>query len=276
MRYTVDRAMTFLFSLCALAAVSMLLLILIYVLVKGFPALNLDFFTQRPLPFGEVGGGIAPAILGTLSMVGLAALMGVPIGIGTAIYLSEFGRGWFALIVRFVIDVIAGIPSIVVGVFVWTLLVRHVVGNFNGFAGSVALAIIMIPIVTRTVEEVLRLVPDILREASLALGIPKWKTIMAVVVPTAKSGVVTGVVLSMARAGGETAPLLLTALGNQFFSLDFLRPMASLPVQIYNYAVAPYDDWHTKAWGSALVLIMVISVLSFITRRVTHNSLTER
>lgn len=274
-RQLVDKLMTGLITLCAVLAVAMLVFILAYVIIRGVPALNLAFFTERPLPMGEVGGGVAPAIIGTLMMMAAAALMGVPIGIGTAIYLAEYGRGRFATIVRFLIDLISGIPSIVVGVFVWALLVRQIIGHFSGLAGSVALAIIMIPIVTRTVEEVLRLVPDMYREASLALGVPRWKTIIAIVLPTAKSGVITGVVLSMARAGGETAPLMLTALGNQFFSFDLWQPMAALPVQIYNYAVAPYDDWHTKAWGAALILIMVVGLLSFITRQVTRGGLSK-
>ena len=272
-RMLVDQLMRGLIIGCAALAVFVLAAILLHVTVNGLPALNVPFFTERPLPIGEVGGGVAPALIGTLMMVGTAALIGVPIGVGTAIYLAEYGRGRFATIVRFTIDLISGIPSIVIGVFVWATMVRGVVGTFNGLAGAVALAIIMIPIVTRTVEEVLRLVPDMLREASLALGVPRWKTILAIVVPTAKSGVITGVVLSMARAGGETAPLLLTALGNQFFNYNLLQPMASLPVQIYNYAVAPYDDWHAKAWGAALILIVVVGLLSFITRQVTRGSL---
>jgi phosphate transport system permease protein len=174
--------------------------------------------------------------------------------------------------VRFSLDVLAGMPSIVIGVFVWAFLVRQLVGQYSGLAGSVALAVIMIPIVTRTVEEILRLVPDSLREASLALGVPRWRTILGVVLPTARVGVITGVMLSLARAGGETAPLLLTALGNQFFSTDMLQPMASLPVQIYTYAVSPYEDWHTKAWGSALVLVAVIGILSLTTRVATRRS----
>lgn len=266
-RQVVDRVATAAITACAGLAVTILVIILGYVVVRGLPALNVAFFTERPLPYGEVGGGVAPAIMGTLTMLAVAALAGVPVGIGTAIYLAEFGRGRFAALVRFVVDLIAGLPSIVVGVFVWALLVRGVVGQYNALAGSVALAIIMIPIVTRTVEEILRLVPDSLREASLALGLPRWITILRVVLPTARSGIASGVVLSLARAGGETAPLLLTALGNQFFSYDLLNPMAALPIQIYNYAVAPYDDWHTKAWGSALVLIVVIGLLSFLTRR---------
>ena len=257
---------------CAASGVLILGLILGYIVIRGLPALNLDFFTQRPLPFGEVGGGVAPAILGTLVMLGVAAVIGLPVGIATAIYLSEFGRGRLATAVRFAIDLLAGLPSIVVGVFVWAFLVRHVIGNFAGLAGGVALSIIVIPIVTRTVEEMLRLVPNTLREASYALGVPVWKTILRVVLPSAKGGIITGVVLALARAGGETAPLLLTALGNQFFNLDLLEPMAALPLQIYAYAVSPYEDWHTKAWGSSLVLIFVIGTLSLATRLVTRGS----
>lgn len=257
---------TGLVGVSAVLAVAVLLLILAHVVVNGLPALNVPFFTERPLPPGEVGGGVAPAILGTLAMVAVAGVVGVPIGVATGIYLSEIGGGQFARVVSFLVDLIAGLPSIVIGVFVWASLVRNVVGNYNAFAGGIALAIIMVPIITRTVEETLRIVPDNLREASLALGVPRWKTIVSVVLPTARAGVITGVVLSLARAGGETAPLLLTALGNQFFSLDLFQPMASLPVQIYNYARSPYDDWHTKAWGGALVLIALIGILSALTR----------
>jgi phosphate transport system permease protein len=210
--------------------------------------------------------------MGTLTMLAIASALALPLGLGTAIYLSEFGRGGFARLVRFVLDTLAGVPSIVIGVFVWALLVRQVIGQYSGLAGAVALAIIMVPIVTRTVEEILRLVPDSLREASLALGVPRWRTILGVVLPTARAGVITGVMLSLARAGGETAPLLLTALGNQFFSTDLLAPMASLPVQIYSYAVSPYEDWHTKAWGSALVLMAVVGCLSLVTRLATRGA----
>jgi phosphate transport system permease protein len=252
--------------LCAAVAVAVLLIILGHVAIQGLPSLNVAFFTERPLPPGEVGGGVAPAILGTLEMLAVAGIIGIPVGVATAIYLSEYGRGNLARAVSFTIDLIAGLPSIVIGVFVWAWLVRNVVGQYNGLAGGVALAIIMVPILTRTVEETLRLVPDPLREASLALGIPRWKTILRVVLPTAQAGVITGVVLSLARAGGETAPLLLTALGNQFFNLDLLQPTAALPIQIYNYARSPYADWQAKAWGGALVLITLIGVLSALTR----------
>jgi phosphate transport system permease protein len=261
---------------CALAGVAILAVILGYIVLRGAPALNLAFFTERPLPYGEVGGGVAPAILGTLQMVGVAALISVPLGIGTAIYLSEFGRGRFADAVRFSLDLLAGIPSIVIGVFVWAFLVRQVIGNYAGIAGGVALAIIAIPIVARTVEEMLRLVPNTLREASYALGVPVWKTVLLVVLPSAKSGILTGVVLALARAAGETAPLLLTALGNQFFNYDLFQPMAALPLQIYNYAVSPYEDWHTKAWGSSLVLILVIGSLSLLARLAVRGSPISR
>jgi len=271
-RRAVDRLATGLIAGAALLGVAILAVILGYVVWRGAPAINLDFFTQRPLPYGEVGGGVFPAIAGTLTMLVLASVLALPLGLGTAIYLSEYGRGRFASVVRFTLDVLAGMPSIVIGVFVWALLVRQIVGQYSAIAGSVALAIIMIPIVTRTVEEILRLVPDSLREASLALGVPRWRTILRVVLPTARAGVITGVMLSLARAGGETAPLLLTALGNQFFSTNLLQPMASLPVQIYNYAVSPYDDWHTKAWGSALVLVTVVGALSLITRLATRKA----
>lgn len=265
-RVLIDHVATGLIVTAAAVGVIALLLILGYVVVRGAPALNVAFFTERPLPYGEVGGGVAPAILGTLTMLAVAAAIAIPLGLATAIYLAEIGRGKLAQVVRLTIDLLAGLPSIVVGVFVWALLVRHLVGQYSGLAGSVALALIMIPIITRTVEEILRLVPNHLREASLALGVPRWRTILSVVLPTARAGVATGVMLSLARAGGETAPLLLTALGNQFFSFNLLEPMAALPVQIYAYAVAPYDDWHTKAWGSALVLVAVTGCLSFLTR----------
>lgn len=271
-RKLVDQIFTTLVVLSALLGVAILALLLFYIILRGAPALNVAFFTERPLPYGEPGGGVAPAILGTLQMLAVAALLGIPIGLGTGIYLVEFGHGRFAEAIRFTVDLIAGLPSISVGVFVWSLIVRHVIGNFAGLAGAIALAIIMVPIVARTAEEMLRLVPDTLREASLALGVSRRRTILNVVLPTARTGLVTGTVLALARAGGETAPLLLTALGNQFFNFDLLQPMAALPIQIYNYAVGPYEDWHTKAWGASLVLIGVIATLSLLTRWATSRS----
>lgn len=258
--------MTGLVGLCTVIGVVILWLILGYVIVRGLPAMNLAFFLEGPVPIGQVGGGVRPALQGSILILFFACLIGVPIGVLTAIYLAEFGNNRLADGVRFVIDLLAGLPSIVVGVFIWALLVQRVIGNYSGFAGAAALAIIMIPIIARTVEAILRLVPNTMREASLALGVPTWRTILKVVLPAAKSGIITGVVLSMARAGGETAPLLLTTLGNTFTSWNMMQPMAALPVQIYNYSISPYADWHVKAWGSALVLIALIGALSLIAR----------
>lgn len=260
-----------LLMLGTLLAVALLVTILGYVIFRGLPALSIDFFTQRPLPFGEVGGGVAPALIGTLILAAISGALAIPIGIAAAIFVVEYQSGRFAAPVRFAAELISGLPSIVIGVFVWAFLVRGVVGNYAAIAGSVALAVIMIPIVARTVEEVLRLVPHSLREAALALGAPKWKVILAIVLPTARAGVITASVLALARSAGETAPLLLTALGNDFFSTDLLRPIGALPLQIYRYAISPYDDWHTKAWGASLVLVIVIGAIGLLLRVVARQ-----
>jgi phosphate transport system permease protein len=252
-------------------AVALLVTILGYVMFRGLPALNIDFFTQRPLPVGEVGGGVAPALIGTLILAAVSDAIATPIWIVAAIFVVEYQSGRFAAPVRFAAELIAGLPSIVIGVFVWAFLVRGVVGHYAAIAGGVALAVIMIPIVARTVEEVLRLVPHSLREAALALGAPKWKVILAIVLPTARAGVITASVLALARSAGETAPLLLTALGNDFFSTDLLRPIGALPLQIYRYAISPYDDWHTKAWGASLVLVIVIGAIGLALRVVARQ-----
>jgi phosphate transport system permease protein len=261
-----ERTMQVLLALSALGAATLLVIILGYVIVRGAPALNIAFFTERPLPFGVEGGGVGPAVVGTVILSVLAGVLAIPIGIASAIFVTEFRSGRLAPAVRFAAELIAGLPSIVVGVFVWAFLVRGIIGNYAALAGAIALAIIMVPIVARTVEEVLRLVPQSLREAGLALGAPRWRVVLSIVVPTARAGIATAVVLAVARAAGETAPLLLTALGNLFFSTDLLRPISALPIQIYQYAASPYDDWHTKAWGSSLVLVGVIALLSLALR----------
>jgi phosphate transport system permease protein len=270
-RHVLETTMVVVLGAATLLAATLLVLILGYVVVRGLPALDLAFFTERPRPFGVAGGGIAPALIGTLLIGLLAGAIAVPIGISAAIFVVEYRSGRWAGVVRFAAELMAGLPSIVVGVFVWAFLVRGVIGNYAGIAGSVALAVIMVPIVGRTAEEVLRLVPTSLREAALALGAPRWRVTMSVVLPTARAGLATAVVLAVARAAGETAPLLLTALGNVFFSTDLLKPMAALPLQIYQYAVAPYDDWHTKAWGASLVLVTVIAVVSLVLRLVIRR-----
>lgn len=266
-RRTVNALMTGLIGGSALIGVSILFIILGYIIVKGAPALNLDFFIKSPPPLGEAGGGVAHAIRGSLLIVALASLVGIPVGLGAGIYLAEFGRGRFANAVRFVADLMTGLPSIAIGAVAWALLVKRGIGTYNAVAGSVALAIIMIPIITRTSEEILKLVPNNLREASLALGTPRWKTITSVVLPVARSGVLTGVILSIARVSGETAPLLLTVLGNNFASNNLRGPMAALPLEIYTYATkSPFADSYTKAWGASLVLIIIIGLLSLFVR----------
>ncbi len=270
-RRVVNGVVLALLMLGTLLAVALLVTILGYVIVRGLPALNIDFFTQRPLPFGEVGGGVAPALIGTLILAAISGAIAIPIGIAAAVFVVEYQSGRFAQPVRFAAELIAGLPSIVIGVFVWAFLVRGVVGHYAAIAGGVALAVIMVPIVARTVEEVLRLVPHSLREAALALGAPKWKVILTIVLPTARAGVITASVLALARSAGETAPLLLTALGNDFFSTDLLRPIGALPLQIYRYAISPYDDWHTKAWGASLVLVIVIGAMGLLVRFVARQ-----
>jgi len=257
--------------LATLAAVALLVTILGYVIVKGLPAINLAFFTERPRPFGEVGGGIAPALLGTVILAAASGAIAIPVGIAAAIFVVEYRSGRFAAPVRFAAELIAGLPSIVIGVFVWAFLVRGLVGHFSAIAGAVALAVIMVPIVARTVEEVLRLVPNSLREAALALGAPRWRVILSIVLPTARAGVLTAAILALARSAGETAPLLLTALGNDFLSTDLLRPIGALPLQIYRYALSPYDDWHAKAWGASLVLVVVIGAVGVLVRVVARQ-----
>jgi len=254
----------------AALAILPLAAILAMLLVKGAGSLNWDFFVKSAVPVGEAGGGFAHAIVGTLMIVGLACLIGVPVGVGVGIYLAEFGSRRFGWIVRFVADTLNGVPSIVIGIFAWTWVVRPV-GKFSAAAGSVALACIMAPIVARTTEEMVRLVPNSLREAALALGYQRWRTSLTVVVRTAMAGIVTGCMVAVARVAGETAPLLFTALGNQFFSTRMTEPMAALPLQVYVYALGPYEEWHRQAWAGALVLILMVLTLGAVARVVARS-----
>jgi phosphate transport system permease protein len=253
---------------CVLAAclvVLPLVLIVGYLLANGVGGLNLAFFTHMPKPVGEAGGGMANAIVGTLLVVGLAALIALPVGIGAGVYLAEYGRGRFATLVRYTTDVLSGVPSIVVGVVAYGLVVVPM-GRFSGMAGSVALAILMLPPIIRATEEMVRLVPQSYRQAALALGAPRWKTIQQIVLPAARAGIVTAGMLAVARAAGETAPLLFTALGNRFWSLRMDQPIATLPVFIYDYAKAPYTDWNRQAWTGALVLVLLVTTISLLLR----------
>jgi len=256
-------------SLLATAfAVAVLLYLLLYVLRAGLPYINLDLFTKIPTANGEPGGGLGPSIQGSLILVGLASLFGIPLGLFVGIYLSEFGRGAIATGVRFLVDVLTGVPTIIFGLFAWILIVVPQ-QTFSGLAGGVALGIIMIPIVARTSEEVLRLVPQELREASLALGATESRTILRVVIPAASSGIITGIVLAMARVAGETAPLLMTAFGNPFFSADITRPVDALPLRIFNFAESPYSAQINQAYAGSLVLIVLILITSFAIRWAT-------
>jgi phosphate transport system permease protein len=261
--------------LSAVLAIVPLVLIFFYTINRGVSYLNLDFFIQMPKPVGEPGGGMANAIVGTLVLVATGSAIGLPIGILTGIYLAEFGNNKFAYFARFMTDVLSGVPSIVAGVVAYGLVVVPM-KHFSAAAGGVALAILMIPTVTRTTEEMIRLVPHSYREAALALGIPMWKTTMQIVVRTAFRGIITGILLSIARIAGETAPLLFTALGNRFWSTSLDQPIGSLTVFIYDYAKAPFEDWNNQAWAAALVLIILISGLSLAVRVVTRSKFVQR
>jgi phosphate transport system permease protein len=268
-RRMTNTVMTTLTSACAFFAVSLLVIILGYIALRGLTSINLQFLIDTPKPVGE-GGGIGNAIVGSLVLLGLGSLIGLPLGIAAGIYLAEFGDGWFGHTVRFVTDTLTGVPSIVVGVFVYTIIVlpqKH----FSTMAGGVALALIMIPIVTRTTEEMIRLVPTSLREGALALGAPQWRVTLGVVLPAASTGIATGCMLAIARVSGETAPLLFTAFGSRFYNYYLDEPMASLTVQIYNYAISPYDEWHSLAWAATLVLMMLILIINITVRFFTRK-----
>ncbi|MFN2563784.1 MAG: phosphate ABC transporter permease PstA [Gemmatimonadaceae bacterium] len=253
------------------AGLAMLPLVLIvgYLLVKGASTVSLDFFTRMPAPVGQAGGGMANAIVGTLIIIGTASAIGLPVGIGAGLYLAESGATRLATAVRFLADVLNGLPSIVLGIFAWQMLVRPV-GHFSALAGGVAVAAMMIPLVTRTTEEMVRTVPSALREAALALGYTRWRTSLTIVLRTAMAGIVTGALVAVARIAGETAPLLFTALGNQFWSTRLDEPIAALPLQIFVYANSPYDEWRAQAWAGSLVLISLVLVISLIARYVTR------
>lgn len=253
----------------ALLAILPLAAILVMLIAKGAGSLDWNFFVKSSVPLGESGGGFAYAIVGTLIIVALACAVGLPVGVATGIFLAEFGGGRVGFLIRFVADILNGIPSIVIGIFAWSWVVRPM-GHFSALAGGFALAVILVPIVARTTEEMVRLVPNSLREAALALGYPRWRTSLQVVIRTAAAGIVTGCLVAVARVAGETAPLLFTALGNQFFSTRLFGPMAALPLQIYAYAEGPYDEWHRMAWAGALVLILLVLALSLIARAVVR------
>ena len=271
MRAITDHAVTALSLLATILVITPLVVIFIYLVLKGASSLNLDFFIKTPKPVGEAGGGMANAIVGSAVLLGLASLIGVPIGIGGGIFLAEFGRGTkLANGIRFTADVLNGVPSIVMGLAIYSLIVVPQ-GTFSAFSGGVALGIMMVPTVCRTTEEMLLMVPNAVREAALGLGVPNWRSVLSITLRTASPGIITGCMLAFARVAGETAPLIFTALGNSFMSTSLNRPIAALPLQIYVYALSPYDDWHRLAWAGALVLIVLIVLAVSLVRYVTSR-----
>ena len=256
-RKSLNVVMLTLTGVAAFGVVAVLFLILGYFIWNGGTSLNLDFFTKLPRPEGEVGGGVANAIVGSLKLLLLAAVMGLPIGLLAGVYLAEFGGKTFSFLVRYTTDLLNGVPSIVIGMFAYSLVVLPV-KHYSTLAGGAALGLMVVPITVRATEEFLRAVPNSLREGAMALGASKWRTIASVIVPAASGGIITGMLLALARVAGETAPLLFTALGNQYWSPGWSQPVSALPLVVYNYAISPYDDWHRQAWASGLVLLALV------------------
>jgi len=270
-RKLVNALVTLVCGSCVLAALVPLLSTLWLVVSNGVAGLSLGFFTHLPAPVGEVGGGVGNSILGTILIVGIACLIGLPLGIGAGVFLAERGDGRFGRVVRFTAEVLAGVPSIVVGIVAYDIVVKPM-GHFSALAGGVALSLLMVPTLARGTEELVRLVPNTLREASLALGVPQWRTSLSVVLRTALGGILTAIILAIGRAAGETAPLLFTALNNAYWNVRPDQPTATLTVQMFNYAISPYEDWHQKAWATALVLLMLIGGLNLLARFLTRKS----
>ena len=274
-RRAVDHLMTGIAVLTVVLVLVPLIAIFGYLLYRGLGSINWAFLTQTPKPVGEPGGGMANAIVGSGFILGIASLIGVPLGVGAGIYLAEFGRNRLGDVIRFTADVLNGVPSIVIGIVAYSIVVLYQ-KHFSALAGGVALAIMMVPTISRTTEEMLLLVPQALREAAYGLGIPRWRTTLSITLRTATSGVITGIMLAFARVAGETAPLLFTAFGNQYWNLHTDQPTAALPLQIFNYAISPYDEWHRQAWAGALVLILLIvsavAAVRFAVRRGTFGA----
>lgn len=264
-RRLINSVMSTLLALATLLALIPLLSIFIYISYQGLSAINFDFFTQIPRPVGEDGGGLANSLVGTIILSGLASLMGIPWGIALGLYLSEYGEGFWPKMVRFCTDLLSSVPSILIGLFVFEMVVTPM-KHFSAFAGGLALALIMIPIVARTTEELLRMVPTHVREAGLALGLPRWRVTLLIVLRGSRKGITTALMLALARITGETAPLLFTAFNNQYWSVKLSEPISSLPIQIYTYAISPFEDWQRQAWAGALVLVLFVFIVNGITR----------
>jgi phosphate transport system permease protein len=256
-----DKIVVYILSLCAVGILLILFIILAHLFIQGVTSLNFDFLTHLPKPVGEKGGGMANAIVGTFTLLGLAVIVGVPIGLGAGVYLSEYAHLKFARMVRFMADVMNGIPSIVYGIFAYIVCVLPMKG-FSALSGGFALGIMMIPMISRTSEQFVRMVPSQLREAGLALGVPKWRVTVDIVIPSALAGITTGVMVALARVAGETAPLLFTAFGNHYWQRSLTEPIAALPLQVFSYAISPFDDWHRQAWAGAIVLILMVLMIN--------------
>lgn len=256
-----NNVMVYVLLLCAIAVLLILFNILWHLIIQGITSLNLDFFTRLPKAVGENGGGMANAIVGTFILLILAVCVGVPLGLGAGIYLSEYAHQNFAHTVRFMTDVMNGIPSIVFGIFSYVVCVMPM-KTFSALSGGFALGLMMIPMITRTSEQFIKMIPNQLREAGLALGVPKWKVILDIVVPSAIAGIMTGIMVALARVAGETAPLLFTAFGNRYYSHSLTEPIAALPLQVFDYAISPFDDWHRQAWAGAIVLIFMVFLIN--------------
>jgi len=274
-RRLTDHVMTAVAVLTVVLVLAPLVAIFAYLVYKGVGSINWAFLTQIPKPVGESGGGMANAIVGSVLVLGIASLIGVPFGVGAGIYLAEFGRNRLGSVIRFTADVLNGVPSIVIGIVAYSIVVLYQ-RHFSALAGGVALAIMMVPTICRTTEEMLLLVPRALREAAYGLGVPYWRTTLSVTLRTATSGVITGIMLAFARVAGETAPLLFTALGNEYWNLRIDQPTATIPLQIFKYAISPYDEWHRQAWAAALVLIILIvtsvAAVRYVVRRGTFGA----
>jgi phosphate transport system permease protein len=272
-RAAVNNVMLGLTAVCAVVTVSTLFLILGYLIFNGAKSLRPDFFTNLPVGQGETGGGIANAIVGSAEVVALAAMIGLPVGFLAGIYLAEFGGKIFGLMVRYTADLLNGVPSIVIGMFAWSLIVVPMHG-FSAFAGGFALSLMLIPITARSTEQFLLEVPRTMREGALALGASKWRSISSVIVPAARKGIMTGMILGVARISGETAPLMFTALGNQFWNTSLTQPTSALPLVIFNYATAPYDDWHRQAWAAGLVLLALVLIANISARMIVSRGMS--
>ncbi len=269
-RRMINKSMLFLSYGSAIVGVTILFLILFYIIIKGASSINLDFFIKLPKPTGETGGGIINAIVGSFIVVGIASAIAIPVGVMSGIYLAEFGTNKFASLIRYFADVLNGIPSIVTGIVAYVFVVVPMHG-FSALAGGIALSIMMIPIITRTSEELIKMVPDTIREAALSLGISQWKVIIFIVLRTASAGIITGIMLAIARVGGETAPLLFTAFNNSFMSYRLDQPISTMTVLIYNYASSPYPDWNAIAWGTAFLLIIIVLTINIISKMFTKT-----